>query len=73
MTRSSTVAEYGRATNFRPLQQFYRGVRRLWHKWLNRGTRGKTLTWKAYEQLLDRYPLLPPRITRPSARKGSQA
>jgi RNA-directed DNA polymerase len=35
---------YGRATNFRGLQQFYRAVRRRWRKWLNRRTRGKTLT-----------------------------
>lgn len=58
---------YGRPTNFRSLQQFYRGVRRLWRKWLNRRTRGKTLTWDIYQDLLDRLPLLPPRITRPWA------
>ncbi len=60
-------AYYGRPTNYRSLWQFYRGVRRLWRKWLNRRTRGKTLTWKAYQSLLDRLPLLPPRITRPWA------
>lgn len=58
---------YGRPTNFRSLLQFYRGTRRLWRKWLNRRTRGKTLTWKDYQNLLDRLPLLPPRITRPWA------
>ena len=58
---------YGRATNFRCLQQFYRAVRRLWRKWLNRRTRGKTLTWKDYQQLLAHFPLLRPRITRPWA------
>jgi hypothetical protein len=31
---------YGRATNFRSLLQFYRVVRCLWRKWLNRCTRG---------------------------------
>jgi RNA-directed DNA polymerase len=56
---------YGRPTNHRSLRQFYRGVRRLWRKWLNRRTRGKTLTWDVYQDLLDRLPLLPPRITRP--------
>lgn len=64
---------YGRPTNFRSLQQFYRAVRRLWHKWLNRRTRGKTLTWKDYEQLLARLPLLRPRITRPWAGAVSRA
>jgi group II intron reverse transcriptase/maturase len=56
---------YGRSTNFRSLVQFYRGVRRLWRKWLNRRTRGKTLTWDEFQELLDRFPLLNPRITRP--------
>lgn len=55
---------YGRPTNYRSLWQFYRSARRLWHKWLNRRTRGKPLTWANYERLLDRYPLLRPRITR---------
>ena len=58
---------YGRSTNFRSLVQFYRGVRRLWRKWLNRRTRGKTLTWDEFQELLDRFPLLNPRITRQRA------
>jgi RNA-directed DNA polymerase len=55
---------YGRPTNFRSLVEFFRAVRRIWKKWLNRRTRGKTLTWPAYEELLQLHPLLPPRITR---------
>ena len=39
---------YGRPTNYRCLWQFYRQVRRLWHKWLNRRTRGKTLPWRDF-------------------------
>jgi RNA-directed DNA polymerase len=53
---------YGRPTNYRSLWKFYRGVRRLWHKWLNRRTRGNTLPWPRYAQLLRRHPLLRPRI-----------
>lgn len=53
---------YGRPTNYRSLWQFFRGVRRLWHKWLNRRTRGKSLSWSRYEHLLQRHPLSPPRI-----------
>jgi RNA-directed DNA polymerase len=53
---------YGRPTNYRSLWQFYRGVRRLWHKWLNRRTRGKRLSWATYARLLQRHPLLRPRI-----------
>ena len=58
---------YGRPTNYRSLWQFYRGVRCVWHKWLNRRTRGKTLTWPRYAHLLVRHPLLRPWITRPWA------
>jgi hypothetical protein len=54
---------YGRPTNYRSLRQFYVGVRRLWHKWLHRRTRGKSLSWSRYRHLLQRYPLLRPRIT----------
>jgi len=52
-----------RLSNYRSLQRFYRGVCRVWRKWLNRRTRGKTLTWEDYDQLLERLPLLRPRIT----------
>ena len=54
---------YGRPTNYRSLYQFYRGVVCLWRKWLNRRTRGKSLSWQRYAHLLQRYPLLRPRIT----------
>jgi RNA-directed DNA polymerase len=53
---------YGRPTNYRSLWQFYRGVRGLRKKWLTRRTRGKTLTWAAYAELLNRHPLLRPYI-----------
>jgi hypothetical protein len=43
---------YGRPSNYRSLWRFYRGVCRVWRKWLNRRTRGKTLTWVDYDQLL---------------------
>ena len=62
---------YGRPTNYRGLLGFYRVVRRLWHKWLNRRTRGKTLDWRSFVNLLLRHPLLPPRITHAWAGSGS--
>ncbi len=55
---------YGRPTNYRSLWKYHRSVRRIWKKWLNRRTRGKTLKWTDYAQLLERHPLLRPRITR---------
>jgi RNA-directed DNA polymerase len=53
---------YGRPTNFPSLWRYYLAVRKVWRKWLNRRTRGKTLTWTDYEQLLLRHPLLRPFI-----------
>jgi hypothetical protein len=53
---------YGRPTNSQSLLKFYRGVVRIWRKWLNRRTRGNRMTWERYTELLRRHPLLPPRI-----------
>ena len=53
---------YGRASNYQSLWQFYCGVRGIWHKWLTRRTRGTTLPWGKYQQLLQRHPLALPRI-----------
>jgi hypothetical protein len=55
---------YGRSTNFRSLWEFYRSIRRTWKYWLNRRTRGHTLNWDKFAHLLQRYPLLCPRIVR---------
>jgi group II intron reverse transcriptase/maturase len=54
---------YGRASNYQSLWQFSKAVRGAWKKWLNRRTRGTTLYWEQYNRLLERYPLLRPRIT----------
>ena len=54
---------YGRSTNFRCLRQFYRGARRLWHKWLGRRHGRKPLPWGKFQLLLDRFPLPLPHIT----------
>ena len=64
---------YGRPTNFQSLWKYYRLVRRIWMKWLNRRTRGKTLIWHDYAQLLRHHPLLRPYIARPWASAGSRA
>lgn len=55
---------YGRPTNYASLWQFYRTVRCIWKRWLDRRTRGRKFTWGAYNHLLDRYPIARPRITR---------
>jgi RNA-directed DNA polymerase len=64
---------YGRPTNYRSIWQFYRNVCRIWHKWLNRRTRGHRLTWERFNQILNQYPLLRPRIMHTWARAGSHA
>jgi group II intron reverse transcriptase/maturase len=64
---------YGRPTNYRSLWRYYRLVRRLWHKWLTRRTRGKRLNWDSFQQLLARHPLLVPRICHAWASTGSPA
>ena len=64
---------YGRPTNYRSLRQFYRLVRRLWHKWLNRRTRGKTLPWRDFVHLLALHPLCRPRICHAWSGTGSPA
>jgi group II intron reverse transcriptase/maturase len=63
---------YGRPTNYRSLWAFYRVVRRVWRKWLNRRTRGKTVNWSVFAQILSRFPLLPPGITHPWSPAGSR-
>jgi len=56
---------YGRSTNQRSIVEFHAQVRRIWHKWLNRRSRQRSLKWSAFAQLLRRYPLVPPRLSRP--------
>ena len=50
---------YGHPTNSQSLLKFYRGVVRIWRKWLNRRTRGNRMTWERYAELLRRHPVLP--------------
>jgi RNA-directed DNA polymerase len=64
---------YGRPTNYRGIWRFHRLVRRIWWKWLSRRTRGKPMNWNTFAQILQRHPLLRPKITRPWAKAGSQA
>ena len=53
---------YGRPTNYRSIQKFYREVRQIWKKWLSRRTRGDGLTWETFAAILRRHPLMRPRI-----------
>ncbi len=53
---------YGVTGNNRALSSYFHWVRRLWHKWLGRRSRGHPMPWDRYLQLLARYPLPLPRV-----------
>jgi group II intron reverse transcriptase/maturase len=56
---------YGITGNFRAIHRFYVGVTRAWQKWLNRRSRRAEMPWERMNRLLERYPLLQPRVMHP--------
>lgn len=64
-------AYYGITGNSEGLRRFRDAVTRLWRKWLSRRWRGPVLSWAAFTQVLQRFPLPPARaihsICRPVA------
>jgi group II intron reverse transcriptase/maturase len=50
-------AYYGVTGNIRRLQEYRYHIERIWHKWLARRTRGRSLTWARFHALLQRHPL----------------
>jgi len=55
-------AYYGRRGNLLSLCQFFRFVKKIWHKWLQRRAQRRRFTWSAYDEFLRRHPLPRPRI-----------
>ena len=53
---------FGISGNYRRLADLHYWVRRLWRKWLSRRSWRSNLTWRWYEQLLERFALPSPRI-----------
>ena len=53
---------YGITGNYRALAAFARRVERLWQRWLNRRDNRHTMPWPRFTSLLQRHPLLPPRV-----------
>jgi RNA-directed DNA polymerase len=53
---------YGITCNYRSISQFYRAVRRIWYKWLDRRTDKSHMNWGKFKNLLNAYPLSKPRI-----------
>ena len=56
---------YGITGNSDGLQRVFRGVVRVWRKWLNRRSQRARMAWDKMRKLLERYPLPRPRITHP--------
>jgi RNA-directed DNA polymerase len=54
---------YGLIGNSQGLNDFYFHAVYTWHKWLNRRSQRKTLTWVKFKALLKRYSVPVPRIT----------
>jgi hypothetical protein len=55
-------AYYGITGNYRQLQDYRYQVARIWHKWLERRTRGQPLNWASFYALLARHTLPAARI-----------
>lgn len=56
---------FGMLGNGRSLWAYYRHVVALLHKWLNRRSQRRSLTWPRLARLLDLFAIPPPRITEP--------
>ncbi len=55
-------AYYGITGNARSLGLFRYVVMKAWREWMNRRNRERSMTWKEYILLLERYPLPYPKI-----------
>jgi len=55
-------AYYGVTGNARALSRYLRLAERAWRKWLNRRNHRAHMQWPRFKQLLQRYPLVPPRV-----------
>lgn len=53
---------YGINGNFNSIAGYFTNVERIWRKWLERRSRKRNLNWGKMKKILQRYPLLPPRI-----------
>jgi group II intron reverse transcriptase/maturase len=56
---------YGIAGNFRALQKVHRAVERYWRKMLSSRSRSGGITWEAFQQIKERFPLLRPKLYLP--------
>jgi RNA-directed DNA polymerase len=66
-------AYYGVTGNARRVSSFRWEVGRIWHKWLNRRSQRRTMTWAKFTKLTERYPLPPARIVHAFDRHAANA
>ncbi len=64
-------AYYGVTGNSGALSRFHREVERRWRKWLNRRNQLRSLKWKKFCAILQRYPLAPARAVRSKFRHAA--
>jgi group II intron reverse transcriptase/maturase len=62
---------YGITGNARSLECFHTLVKRAWQKWLNRRSQRGGMEWDIFRQLLERYPLPPPRVVHSALRRAA--
>jgi group II intron reverse transcriptase/maturase len=62
---------YGITGNGRRLRDYYEAAKRLWHKWLDRRSNRRDLSWERFQRLLDRYPLPLPQVVHSVHRAAS--
>jgi RNA-directed DNA polymerase len=60
---------YGLIGNFRRMQLFYQETHRTLHKWLNRRSQRKSMSWRAVDRLFKRFQIPPPRIVEKAGQK----
>ncbi len=53
---------YGLIGNYRRMQLFYNATCRTLYKWLNRRSQRQSMTWSAFNRMLARFQVPPPRI-----------
>lgn len=53
---------YGISGNSRKIEEFYRHVKRLAFKWINRRSQRKSLNWEKFDRYLTIFPLIKPEI-----------
>jgi len=64
---------YGLIGNYRRMKVLYEATRRTLHKWLNRRSQRKSISWRALNRQWNRFPMPPPRIVeKPNQRMPCQ-